>query len=181
MLDYEFFYIVSIPIYIFLITFLILRKVDKRRIIIGSIFFFYIITVIAATIFPIPIQGLQEIWLYMWWNSNNFMPFVSIFDILNNNNLDIFIKIKQVIGNIVLFIPMWFLIPFIWKSKNDFKKAMLLGFIATCSIEGLQFMISALLGFNYKITDIDDVILNMLGFIIGFVLHKIFQKSLIRK
>lgn len=179
MLDYEFLYIISIPIYIIFLIVFISQKLNIKKIILYSCFYFYIISLIAVTMFPIPIQWLKEIWIY-WWNDNNFIPFLSIFDILSNDNLDITIKIKQVIGNIIIFIPMWFFIPFIWKNKNYFKKALLIGILSTFSIELLQYIISLILWFSYKITDIDDIILNTLGFIIGFILYNLFYKNFIK-
>lgn len=171
MLDYEFLFIISIPIYIFFLIVLILKKISLNKIILNSLFYFYVTSIIAVTIFPIPIQWLKEIWIY-WWN-NNFIPFLSIFDILFNYNLSIAIKMKQIIGNIILFIPMWFFVPLIWKNKNSFKKALLIWTLSSFSIELFQWIISLLLWFSYKVTDIDDILLNVLGFVFGYSLWKI--------
>lgn len=64
MLDYEFLFIISIPIYILFLITLIWKKVFIKKIILGSLFYFYIIILLAVTIFPIPIQWLKEIWIY---------------------------------------------------------------------------------------------------------------------
>jgi glycopeptide antibiotics resistance protein len=177
MLDYEFLYIISIPIYILFVVIIIWKKISIAKIILYTLFYFYIISIIAVTIFPIPIQGLKEIWIYWHWN-NNFIPLKSITDILTNDSLSFMIKIKQIIWNIVLFIPMWLFIPLIWKSKDQFIKALPIGIIWTFCIELIQYLISLLLGFSYKITDIDDILLNTSGFIIGFLLYKLFQISI---
>lgn len=173
MLDYEFLFTISIPIYIFFFTVLIWEKVSIKNIILNSLFYFYITALIAVTIFPIPIQWLKEIWIY--WGSNNFIPFSSISDILFNDNLSLTIKMKQIIGNIILFIPMWFFIPLIWKSQNSFKKVLLIWILASFSIELLQYIISLLQGFSYKVTDVDDILLNVLGVGFGFWLLRLFQ------
>lgn len=175
MLDYQFLYIISVPIYILFIIFLIWKKVNIKKLIISSLFYFYIIALIAVTLFPIPTQWLSEIAKYKWEN-NNFIPFLSILDILYNNNLDIFIKIKQIVGNIVLFVPMWFFIPLIWKVENNFKKALLIAFSCSFSIELLQYIISLLLWFSYKVTDIDDILLNTWGFVLWFFLYRLIFK-----
>lgn len=172
MLDYEFFYIICIPIYIFFLLFLKYRKTNIKKLIFISIFYFYIISLLAVTIFPIPIQWLKEIKDF-WDNTNNFVPFASIFGILSNNNLDLFVKVKQILGNIILFIPMGFFIPLIWEKIN-FKKALIFGVLISFLIEFTQFTISLILWFSYKVTDIDDIILNTLGFIVGFILYKNF-------
>lgn len=164
MLDYEFFFILSIPIYIIYLFFLIWNKINKNKIIINSIFYFYLIAIIAVTIFPIPIQWLKEIWIY--GGNNNFIPFASIWDILLNDSLSIVIKMKQIIGNIILFIPMWFFIPFFFKKISSFKNILLIWIFASFSIELLQYIISIFLGFSYKVTDIDDILLNVLWIIL---------------
>lgn len=170
MLDYEFLFIISIPIYIVFLIVLIWKKISLNKIILKSLFYFYVISIIAVTIFPIPIQWLKEIWIY--WGNNNFIPFESIFDIMFNDNLSIAIKMKQIVGNIILFIPMWFLIPLILKGKNSFKNALLIWILSSLSIELLQCLISLLLWFSYKVTDIDDILLNVLGFVFGYILSK---------
>lgn len=174
MIDYEFLYVISWPIYIIFLIYLIFKKVSIGRIIVLSLFFLYIISLLSVTILPLPIEWLNEIKNTFLENYNNYIPFASIFDILSNQNLGTFIKIKQILWNIVLFLPMGFLVPIIWKSKNDIKKAIVIWLLWSFSIELLQFIISRFLWFNYKITDIDDIMLNTLGFIIWFYLYKIF-------
>ncbi|NDK07818.1 hypothetical protein EOM39_01070 [Candidatus Gracilibacteria bacterium] len=177
MIDYEFLYVISGPIYIIFLIYLIVKKVSIGRIIVFSLFFLYIISLLSITILPLPIEGLNEIKNTFGENYNNYIPFASIFDILSNQNLGTFIKVKQVLGNIILFLPMGFLVPIIWKSKNVIKKALIIGLLSSFFIEILQFIISSFLGFNYKITDIDDIMLNTFGFIIGFYLYKISIKK----
>lgn len=178
MLDYQFCYIISIPIYILLLIILIRKKTSLKKVVLGSLFYFYIIIILWITIFPIPIHGLKEIGIIGGWN-NNFIPFMWIFDILSTHNMSFIIK--QIIGNILLFIPMGFFIALTWKNKNHFKKYLLIGFLCSVFIESLQYTISFLLGFNYRITDIDDVLLNTLGFVVGLFLYRLFYWSVIQK
>lgn len=180
MLDYKFLFIISIPIYILFLVYVIWKKVSIMKIVLYTLFYFYVISLIAVTIFPIPIQGLEEIWIYAD-GINNFIPLKSIIYILFNDSLSIMIKMRQIIWNIILFIPMWFFIPLIWKSKSHFKKALLIGILCSICIELLQYIISLLLGFSYKITDVDDILLNTLGFVIGFFLCKLFQWSITKE
>lgn len=177
MIDYEFLYVISWPIYIIFLIYLIVKKVSIGRIIVFSLFFLYIISLLSITILPLPIEWLNEIKNTFWENYNNYIPFASIFDILSNQNLGTFIKVKQVLWNIILFLPMGFLVPIIWKSKNVIKKALIIWLLSSFFIEILQFIISSFLWFNYKITDIDDIMLNTFGFIIWFYLYKISIKK----
>jgi glycopeptide antibiotics resistance protein len=172
MLDYEFFYIISIPIYIILLLWFIFKRFHFKKIFIISIFYFYLISLLAVTLFPIPIQWLQDIWIYYEWNKNNFLPLSSIGNILWNEYLSLFQKMKQVLWNIIIFIPLWFFIPFFWKSKNSFQKIIYIGVLCSISIELLQYFIWFSIGIHYKITDVDDIILNTIGFIIWLYLYK---------
>lgn len=180
MLDYEFLYLISLPIYIIYLIRLIFKKVWIYKIIINSLFYFYIVSLLAITIFPIPIQWVKEIWIY-WWQNNNFIIFSSILEIVKNENLSDFIKIKQIIWNIVLFLPLWFFIPFICKKHISIKKSIYIWILASLSIELFQFIISNFLWFNYKSADIDDILLNTLWFIIWLILFKLFNNSFLKK
>ncbi|MDD4151929.1 MAG: VanZ family protein [Candidatus Gracilibacteria bacterium] len=180
MLDYEFLYIISIPIYIVFLIILILKKINLNKILLNSFFYFYIVSLLAITIFPIPIKGLKEIGIYGGQN-NNFIPFASIIEIGTNENLSNYIKIKQILGNIVLFIPMGFFVPFIWKKYIFIKKSIFVGLISSLSIEITQYIISLILGFNYKSADIDDILLNTIGFIFGIILFRLFHNGFLNK
>lgn len=172
MLDYEFLFIISIPLFILYILYLIIQKYSIQDIILRGIFYFYFTSLVAVTLFPIPFQGLDEIGKYGWWY-NNFIPFASIFDIFGNNNLAFQIKLKQIIGNIILFLPLWFLISLITKKNYTFKHIISIGILWSLCIESIQFIISSILGFTYKSFDIDDILLNTLWCIIWFILYKI--------
>lgn len=63
--------------------------------------------------------------------------------------------------NILLFIPLGFFAPFLWKTFRSFKNMVLLGF-------GFSFFIEIIQMFTWRVTDIDDLITNTAGAIIGF-------------
>lgn len=71
--------------------------------------------------------------------------------------------------NIVFFIPLGLLIPIIWSKINTVLKIFGTSILFSFLIE-----ISQLL--NNRRTDIDDILLNVLGAIIGFVFYKLFDK-----
>jgi glycopeptide antibiotics resistance protein len=80
----------------------------------------------------------------------------------------LFDPIKILIGNIVLFIPFGFLAPIaIKKLRNSLFKTTLLAMFLSIIIELSQFL------FTYRVSNIDDVILNTLGAFIGAILIKI--------
>ena len=74
-----------------------------------------------------------------------------------NDFADIHIALYNVIGNILLFIPLGFCIPLFFNKKNKLSKVILYGFTASLIIEVLQLFTP------YNITDIDDIIFNTFG------------------
>jgi len=71
-------------------------------------------------------------------------------------------------GNIILFIPLGIFLPFLSFKYRLLIHVAVLAFICSASIETIQF-IEGMFGI-YRYVDIDDVILNTLGAIIGFVI-----------
>lgn len=136
----------------------------------------YIILIIGVTIFPIPIQP-EEIAFNTMHDlgvRNNFIPIKTTFDnLISDIQHDMGIApFKQILGNIIMFIPIGFYIPII-NNKKKFKEVVLAGFIFSVGIELTQFIINTIIGYNYRSTDVDDIILNTLGAIIGYILLKL--------
>lgn len=78
------------------------------------------------------------------------------------------------IPNIMLFIPLGLFIPIVFKNKRSIYKTILIVFTITFSVEFIQFFIG-------RSSDIDDIIMNVLGGIIGYSLFKLFDKIHLKK
>ncbi len=74
--------------------------------------------------------------------------------------------IKNTILNIVLFIPMGFFLPHIWEEYGALKKTAFMGFGMSTAIEVLQI-------FTLRLTDVDDLITNTMGTVIGWYLSSL--------
>lgn len=164
MIDLETLIIILIPLYLILLFFI--RKYSFKKIFFISVFYFYIVFLIWITIFPIP---LHEVWYDL---KNNFIPFSSIFQLVSTNNFNIIIK--QIVGNIVLFIPLWIFVSILIK---DFKKALFLIFSVSVSIEIIQQLIWILIWFNYRVFDVDDIFLNLVWGLIWILIFRGFKKA----
>lgn len=70
--------------------------------------------------------------------------------------------------NIVLFIPLGLLLPLLWKTFRRVFNILLAGLGLSLMIELLQILTIT------RYTDIDDLIMNTFGTIIGFVLARLF-------
>ncbi|MFA6282409.1 MAG: VanZ family protein [Candidatus Omnitrophota bacterium] len=149
----------------FLIVFGIFKVIYKRKRIemtrghFGLLFIFavYIFGVFyftgAGTIFDAWRYGLEAI-----MRQTNFIPFSSPG-----------IDIVAYLLNIILFVPLGFLAPLIWPNLNKIKYA----FLAWASFS-LLIELSQLL--NYRSTDVDDLLMNTFGAIIGYLLFRIFSR-----
>ena len=91
------------------------------------------------------------------------------FDQLNIIPFSNAIDIVAYLLNVLLFIPLGLMTPVIWKDTSNPGKVIGVGFLFTALIELSQLL-------NNRRTDIDDVLLNVLGATIGFVLYRIFDK-----
>lgn len=89
----------------------------------------------------------------------NVIPLVYLFDYPEVRDILI-----NVIGNTTMFIPLGIVWPSVYKGLDTHKKVILAGIGATFTIEILQ------LPFYDRVTDIDDLILNSLGFVVGYLL-----------
>lgn len=102
---------------------------------------------------------------------SNFMPFKTIFELigrLQQGRISISIILTNILGNMIVFAPYGIFIPLIYKEKfSSFKKFTLLMILIVFGVELIQFITRT------GIFDIDDLILNVLGAVIGFGLMKI--------
>lgn len=71
--------------------------------------------------------------------------------------------IVNTVLNIVLFVPFGFFLAALWKEYRSLKKTLAAGM-------GLSLFIEILQIFTFRLTDIDDLITNTLGAVIGYYL-----------
>lgn len=102
------------------------------------------------------------------WRSSNFVPFETIKLFWYADNLNLNIRIENLVGNIIGFVPFGFILPMLSDKFRKLFVVMLATFYLSLAYEGLQF----LTGFGSF--DVDDLILNTLGGILGYLAYKIF-------
>ncbi|WP_307406767.1 VanZ family protein [Neobacillus ginsengisoli] len=154
------------------------KQVFWLKEVIVFLFVIYICMVVSVTLFPIPIgfhSNTENI-----YRSINVMPLVSIIKSISQIGIAyggdaqfmIGLIVRNVGGNILLLMPLSFLAPLIWNKFKRFKNIMLLGFVISVSIELLQLVETMLSGGWGRITDINDVICNVLGVTVGYLIYK---------
>ena len=95
----------------------------------------------------------------------NFKPLIYLFDYPTMKE-----ALLNLIGNTAMFIPLGIVWPAVFKKLNTHRKVIAAGFGVSLTIEILQ------LPFFGRATDIDDLILNTLGFLIGYGIYLLTKK-----
>lgn len=171
MLDYYFIFTLWLMIYVFWVSYFLYSKVKTWKIVFFSVFYLYLLWVIAVTFFPIPIHSAR--WIIIWDTIKiNSIPFNTIITQLSSQSLSLENKLKQVFWNIILFIPLGFFLTHIF-IKKWFCKIIFYCFLFSLCIEIFQLLIGIIIWYNYRVIDIDDVILNTIGGFIGYIFYKI--------
>ena len=126
----------------------------------------------------VPRNFWDIIWYNIFYNFNE-NPFAGIFDfsynfiptiykiIIGEYTLDSWGK-AMIVGNFLMFIPMGIMLPLVFKNINK-KNIFVIAILITLLIEILQ----PIVGRSF---DIDDIIMNFIGSIIGYLAVTIFIK-----
>ena len=109
------------------------------------VFGFYLTAVLALVGFPNIMSLKVELTV-------NIIPFVYMIDDFVNACL-----------NVLLFVPFGFFLPVLWKEFRNAKKIFIAGFAMTSFIEIAQI-------FTGRTTDINDIITNIAGTLIGYLI-----------
>lgn len=80
--------------------------------------------------------------------------------------------LKFLLYNILLTIPFGFGINFL--TRMDIKKIVCISILLGLGLEGMQLLLSFALRYPYRVVDINDVIFNAFGVLLGYGLFKLF-------
>lgn len=122
------------------------------------VFIVYFAVLIYATLFT-----FNE---YVYGKSANLVLFDSIRLMWRSN--DYWLIFKNIIGNVMLFFPLGLLLPLIFRVFNSWRLMFVVGFSTSFVIEVLQYE------YAKRIFDIDDILLNGMGAMVGLFLYKFF-------
>lgn len=133
-----------------------------------------LIILLTVTLFPVPI-GSDSIEMIPYYNAFNFIPFRTIYsyilDALHGTYQGL---VLEVFGNILLFIMVSIVINWFLNSIT-FQKSFVICLSLSIMIEVIQGIIGLILNNFYRSVDIDDIILSIIGSIIGYYLYRIFS------
>lgn len=92
--------------------------------------------------------------------SFNIVPFLGILSDIRNSYL-----------NILLFVPLGIFLPCLWQEYRTMKKTVLFGSVTSLGIEVSQI-------FTMRATDVNDLITNVAGTVIGYLIGKVIIKKI---
>lgn len=152
---------------LFLILAIFLKAVKKKSnlyLLAFLVMYVYVCKVIDLTQFPVyaseemrAAMGGQNV-----WKEINLIPFKTIMESFSN---DVFL-------NIIMTMPLGFGLPFL--VRCSWKRIAFAGLTAGFLCEAGQLVTALLAGFTFRHVNIDDMLLNFAGTLIGYVFSKIF-------
>lgn len=116
--------------------------------------------VLAVTLFPMPVAGAEP--FAVPYSNVQLVPFRTIRLLFAGSQ-----EARQLGGNLLLLAPMGFLVPIAWPAARPFLATVVVGLSTSMLIELLQFTFGVLVGEFYRVVDVDDVLLNTAGVVLG--------------
>jgi glycopeptide antibiotics resistance protein len=146
---------------------------DRRRIVLNLVTASYVVAVLAVALFPMPLapydSGLtlriydDRGWPYPWISP---IPFDTI-----RTGLGVGFELQRaryLVGNLIVLAPLGALLPLLQPSWS-WRQLLFVSLSVAVGIETAQLAVSLLIGVPYRVADIDDVLVNLCGAILGFV------------
>lgn len=152
-------------LYAWIIAGVIRRKQDTFfQWLLQSSFYVYVFMVLTLTGYFIL---FREVSSHGWWE--NMQLRVHSHDHVNFTPWQVFkiykLSDKQVTGNFVMLLPLGIYLPLMYKRIKGFFPVVIICMLVSIAIELMQ------LATSYRSTDIDDVILNTSGAVVGYLLY----------
>jgi glycopeptide antibiotics resistance protein len=151
----------AIPISVWILR----RGEDRRWTLLTLLAVLHVSLLIALTIFPIPIAGQDYYRQTRGMGEDNVIPFATILSQITHPGLS---SARQLFGNVVALTPLAVYGPGLWPALRDPRRFAALAVAVAVAIELTQYAGSTLEGFTYRVTDVDDAIMNATGAIAAF-------------
>jgi glycopeptide antibiotics resistance protein len=79
---------------------------------------------------------------------------------------------RVLVGNVLAFAPFGVFLPILGTSRRSLISVVGAGLAISLALEAVQLGLSLLIGAPYRVADIDDVIINVLGVALGYGLYR---------
>ncbi|HAU86078.1 MAG TPA: hypothetical protein DCW90_11450 [Lachnospiraceae bacterium] len=177
---FDFHLITFLVVYIFLLllTFIIakLRKDREHYFLYYMFIIFYYQLLFKVTMLPIMIFKPGELEQFRIATGGNINVLQTIPLKTITENLSSRTGLIQLVGNLVLLMPLVFILKYLTKKSHSDKIILLVTICVSIGIECIQYINVKITHFPSHAVDIDDLILNVFGSILALVLLKILNK-----
>jgi len=79
---------------------------------------------------------------------------------------------RVLVGNVLAFAPFGVFLPILWPGRRSLISVVGAGLAISLALEAVQLGLSLLIGAPYRVADVDDVIINVLGVALGYGLYR---------
>ena len=153
------------------------KEVNILKILMTFLFMNYVLFIIFILFFPIyidphAIEKRQSI-------SYNIIPFKSLYDttVFCIKHGYYSTLIKNIIGNFILLMPISFYLKILWNKLKDWRIVLISSLLISIFIELTQLIENIFQGTGRSV-DMDNIILNVSGFILGYWLaNKLYSQT----
>lgn len=177
MLDAGWVVLLAIPLAVWIMVRGGSRRIGARTVFLQLVALVHLAAVVAVAFFPFPYQReLIESRQTLQEAHNNLIPLVSLINALATGSTPS--VVHQSIGNALMLMPLGVYLPLLVPRARHAAATVVTGVGVSLAIEVGQLAISSLLGYTYKIADVDDVILNTAGVAVGFGVYWVISHSI---
>lgn len=159
----------DILISLVMISVILIIKSKNKKVRLGSLYSVVVILLCISMSFIFSLTGVSPMsgfHMDIRIDEISIIPFAGIMSMLEYG-ITTHVVIN-VFGNIIMFMPIGFLAPILYKKVDSYKQITLFGLAISALIECAQL-------FLVRGTDIDDLILNTIGTILGYLIFTIFK------
>lgn len=156
----------------------VVKKIKLSKAVLRLLFIGYVGAVVSITLFPLivtvyPGQSIPDL-------GYNLIPFSGISETIGTWGAfqDWRGEVPWIVlgGNIAMFAPLGIFLPLIFPSTRRFGKLFVAVLLSSCAIELMQLFFGLVAGSLYRCVDIDDVILNTLGGLLGYTAYRLIER-----
>lgn len=170
-------YVFTIPIIVYVIWRGARGRDSFGHVLVWIAFAVYVTELASRTFFPLPVDAafiaLERASAY---GSHNLIPFRTISAMLAHPVPGV--ALMQIGGNLLLFLPLGYFLPLLFRRFMDFRRAMISLVASVLLVEIGQWLLSTLLyRYTYKSFDVDDILLNLTGALVGYGLCRLLIAS----
>lgn len=142
----------------------LLRHQKRSWIYLGvfSVFWVYLLAVVGITLLPKPneVVGIERLPIREILSKVHLLPFYA-----GKASKNVLLN-QERIGNLLIMIPLGFLVPLLARPRRGNFPWFVL--IVGAGFETAQLVISLIIGWDYRVVDITDVIMNTAGAVVGY-------------